>query len=1008
MNKEFNYPIYPLFRSKIGKFSLEKREYRWESLQTEPDQDNPEAWLQEKNRMTPEFLEKFNTFYKKILKNNTFDPSKFKVVWVGQSHLDIAWEWRIHQTIQKAAVTYKKAIFHIEHHPSFTFAASQPLTLEYIRQTEPDLFKQIQKYVQENRFELVGGMWVEPDARMPSGESFVRQRLYGQYYYFEHFSKFSEVEWLPDTFGYAFSLPQIIAKSGGKYFFTTKIWGGHPPFEAPWPFVNFLWKSPDGSELLCHVAPQMFGPIESWEEIKSRSLVLKSHPKTGYNYSIDHDPITNNEFDQEIVPLLPVFYGLGDGGHGPTGEEVAIVDGMLKKGIGSYSLVHAFFKELEQYKTKLPIWNDELYFQRHWGTLTTQAFIKRALRYLEWRNAALENVCTLIELGGGSPTPKYTFETIWKDICTNQFHDILPGSSIAEVYDDVYDMLFQDFRWLQRIEKWCIEHLAYGKEYNDFIGGITDMDIPVIIINPTPYSVKEIVSISLTSDDTSEESDRFEAGQEFELYENNISNSNEKIIKNETKTKLYIKKVSISENMARNIKSIRFQNGKISYAQFIESDPTNIDYFMRRPARIEFLAELGPYEVRYATLGEEPAKMEYPLKVMEDEKNISILNEWNTISISKASGTISRWSFKNHGKEYRVLESGSAKLVVYGDMGDVWDFSDDYRENPIDADQDSIKVKIEEKGPLRIKISAEMNFEDLNSKFIVNYILYQEMESLSIETLFFPQDPSITVKMEYYLGFNSDYSEAEIPFGIIKRPMIPKSRYERCREELNAQTFIRFKSNDGTIGLALINEGKYGFSTHDNKVHLTLLRTARYPKVASEAWCLEQRRKRIQQNEKIPATSDQHPHLCLQKLVPYITPEEELKIYEIAHAFNIKSFAEILTPMNIKKIPKFRFSNLVSQLNPELEIIAIKRPYRLSGIQEKAAILRISNMSDKIIEGRIQLDPYFHCIRVEKCNLLEKTDQFSGHHTHSYNSAEGVIQDIFNPFEVNTYIIHLN
>ncbi len=341
-------------------------------------------------------------------------------------------------------------------------------------------------------------------------------------------------------------------------------------------------------------------------------------------------------------------------------------------------------------------------------------------------------------------------------------------------------------------------------------------------------------------------------------------------------------------------------------------------------------------------------------------------------------------------------------------MGDVWDFSDDYKENRIDVDQQSIKVKIVERGPFRIKVSVEMKFEDLDSRFVVNYLLYHDMESLFIETLTFPEDPSITLKMEYILGFKSSYSEAEIPFGIIKRPTTQKSLYERCRDELNCQTFVKFKSDDGSIGLALINEGKYGFSTSDNNVHLTLLRTSRYPKIASEAWCLEQRRKRIQQNEKIPASSDQTPHIILQKLVPYIPNEQDHKIHEIAHSFNIKSLAEILTPMNIKKIPKFHFSTMISKLNSELEIISIKRPFRLSGIEGNAAIVRISNMSEKIVEANIQLNPYFHCSRVEKCNLLEKTDQFSGHYKHSYNKEDGVIQDTFNPFEVNTYIIHLD
>ena len=967
MNK-YNYPIFTLLRSETGKFSFEKRDYKWESEQKEPDLDNPNEWLRKEKRNDPKFLEKSNKFYENILKEQQLDLSKVKVLWVGQSHLDIAWEWRIHQTIQKSIVTYNKAVFHMKNHPAFTFAASQPLTLEYVRQNDPALFSEIQRFVQEGKFELVGGMWVEPDARMPSGESFVRQRLYGQYYYFEHFSKFSEVEWLPDTFGYTLSLPQLIKKSGGKYFFTTKIWGGHSPLNAPWPFVNFIWQSPDGSEILSHVAPQMFGPIESWKQIKERSLLLKISASKKYNYSLEADPITNGEFNSEYVPILPVFYGLGDGGHGPTGEEVALVDALIEKRIGEYSTVHVSFKQIEQYIDRLPVWNDELYFQRHWGTLTTQAFIKKALRYLEWRTAALENITTLVELGGGGSSPQFTFETIWKDICTNQFHDILPGSSIAEVYDDVFDMLFQDFKWIQRIERYCIEQLAFGKEYDDFMGSVTDMEIPIVIINPTPFSIKEVISIAIRPENIEFDQENMNQVDEFELSNNDITQSTEKIIKNETKIKLYVKNIMISESMAQQLKSIRFSNGQISCAEYIASDGNNFDLFLSRPNRIEFITELHPFEIQYGALSEQNL-IQNDTKIEEKDQEITLITKTQELSISKKTGTILYWIRNHEENSVKILDNNSGTLNIYGDMGDVWDFADDYKQNKLEIDQQSIKVKIDEHTPLRTKISVTIGFEDLTSKFVVNYIIYNEIDALYIETMIDAKDPSITIKMEYDLAFEAEFSEAEIPFGTINRPTMPKTLYERCRDELNCQTFVCFESKENGTGLALINDGKYGFSTEGKKVELTLLRTARYPKVAAEAWCLEQRRKRIQENDPIPPTSDQYPHLIRQKLVPYFGTRIVNKIHESAHSFNIGTFAEILTPINRKKIPKFHFSNVISTLNPELELISIKKPFRLASIQGKAIIARISNMSNTIVKATIQLDPFFSCKNVDKCDL---------------------------------------
>lgn len=1010
MSKDAIYPLYPLLRSKIGRYSLENRDFAWELSQKEPDSDDPEAWLFKTNRGSYEFLEKMDGILHNILNIQGLNPEKIKVLWVGQSHLDIAWEWRMHQTIEKAIVTYRKAIYHMKNHPTYTFAASQPLTLEYVRQKDPELFELIKKYVAEGRFELVGGMWVEPDARMGSGESFVRQRLYGQYFYMKHFGRISEVEWLPDTFGYAYSLPQIFLKSGSKYFFTTKVWGGVEKFNAPWPFVNFIWEGPDGSRVLAHVAPQMFGPIYSWKAIEQRSKLLKEDEEISFSYKENIDPIKNDVFCSEPVPLLPVFFGLGDGGHGPTGEEVAIVDRLMDKSIGEYATVKKFFEQLEEYRTRLPIWKDELYFQIHWGTLTTQSFIKKALRYLEWRLSALENVCTLIEFGNGFQAPVNTIETIWKDICTNQFHDIYPGTSIPEVYDDVYDMIFQDLRWLQRIEKICIEQLAFGKEYTDFIGRISDAEIPVIIVNLMPFPVREIVSVNISGNSLNFE-DLQSPGlskKEFELSSMATVSAHEKIVKNETKTKIYVKSVSIADDMAKSLNSVKFQDGTTQPVQFIEKDDPMLDLLLHRPSRLEFVADLEPYEVKFVSLTYDyPEGLSETPSIVENKDSFILANELNELKISKHNGAIESWIWKKDGQKYPILTDDSLKLNVYGDMGDVWEFADDYKENIIDMDLSKTKVTCLEKGPLRWVINVETFFEDLDSSFSTNFILYHQIDALYVETTIDPKDPAITVKMQANLGFESNFSEAEIPFATIKRPTQPKSLYEKCRDELNCQTFVCFESASQNPGVTFINEGKYGFSTEQNKIELTIFRKQRYPKVASEAWCLDARRKRIDNKEEIPATSDPFPHLVRLKIVPYKGSRITNKIHQIAHSFNVKTLAEIIVPENRKKIPKFYFSNVISKLNPELEIVSIKKPHPLAGIEEKTMIVRINNISSDAVDAIIQLDPRFECKNVIKVDLLERKISDDSIRRFAYTHENAEITDHFKPFEVNTYALFL-
>src|SRR6056297_3325704 len=288
------YRILAKNRSRIGRYSGAKRDFEREKTLTEPDMDEFRKWLVNLNLKGEEFQKKVEGQRREWTeKENSLDPDKVEIFWVGQSHLDVAWEWRIPQTIEKAFVTYEKAVFHGKNVENFCFAGSQALTFEFVRKRHPDLFKEMKEAHLKGRFELVGGSWVEPDCRMPSGEAFIRQRLYGQHYFLEHFGDMPKVEWTPDTFGYAWNMPQIIRKSGGNAFFTTKVWGNAEEYpDAPWPYTNFIWQGPDGSQILTHIQPQMFGPIRSWPITKKRSKLVKKGKTLRANY-LDDRPDKN-------------------------------------------------------------------------------------------------------------------------------------------------------------------------------------------------------------------------------------------------------------------------------------------------------------------------------------------------------------------------------------------------------------------------------------------------------------------------------------------------------------------------------------------------------------------------------------------------------------------------------------------------------------------------------------------------------------------------------------------
>jgi alpha-mannosidase len=338
---------------------------------------------------------------------------------IGQSHIDLAWLWTLAQTRLKAGRSFHTVLRLLEQFPDFVFTQSQPQLYEYVRQDYPDLFENIQRRVAEGRWEILGAMWVEPDCNLSGAEALARQFLLGRNYYQEHFGPQAEspVLWLPDTFGFPWSLPQLMAQAGIRYFQTIKM-GWNQTNRLPWD--SFWWQGLDGTKILAHFASNecnvFLSPenaIKAWEKYPQK------------------------ETHQEIALL----YGWGDGGGGPTREmlenlrELENFPAVPQVRPGK---VKDFFERLEKTSGgNLPDWNGELYLEKHRGIYTTHAEIKRANRKSEFLLHDAEFLASAASLL--DPIYIYPAEALrqaWKLVCLNQFHDILPGSSISEVYAD--------------------------------------------------------------------------------------------------------------------------------------------------------------------------------------------------------------------------------------------------------------------------------------------------------------------------------------------------------------------------------------------------------------------------------------------------------------------------------------------------------------------------------------------------------------------------------------------
>ena len=349
---------------------------------------------------------------------------------IGHTHIDVAWWWTVSQTREKTARSFSTVLKLMEEYPNYKFMSSQPQLYVFLKERYPEVYEKVKERVKEGRWIPEGGMWLEADCNLTSGESLVRQFLYGKQFFKEEFGIDSKILWLPDVFGYSGALPQIMKECGIEYFMTTKLaWNQIDKF----PNDTFLWKGIDGTGILTH----LITTPGVGQDIKNTHF-------TTYNGMLDADAVIgaweryqNKDLNNEVL----ICYGYGDGGGGPT-RQMLECSSRLEQGIAGIPKVVQespveYFERLDERvrnHKRLPQWEGELYFEYHRGTLTSMGRNKKGNRKSELAMMDLE-LLSLLAKKKGISYPKETLERMWKVILLNQFHDILPGSAIHEVYE---------------------------------------------------------------------------------------------------------------------------------------------------------------------------------------------------------------------------------------------------------------------------------------------------------------------------------------------------------------------------------------------------------------------------------------------------------------------------------------------------------------------------------------------------------------------------------------------
>nr|MDO8110707.1 glycoside hydrolase family 38 C-terminal domain-containing protein [Candidatus Sigynarchaeota archaeon] len=852
-------------RSKKGRYSGAQRDPAAEMAYDEGDSDAPY-----KNHVgmadDPKAIEKFEQCWNDritIHRDLYEKDGPLQLYALAQSHIDIAWLWRLYQTVNKARITQGKAAFHVLKFPEFKFTFSQPVMLEWLEATFPDVFEHVQKAVKTGRFDIQGGDYVESDAKMPSGEAFCRQRLYGQRYYLEKFGKQAEVGWLPDSFGYSSNIPQFLVKSGCKYFYTQKISGNWPP-EA-FPFVHFRWRSPDGSEVITYSNNFQFRPITRWGSFGRYRRILKPGAVLECNYS-HPDPASDPALGP-VYPVVGIVFGTGDGGHGPTCEEVHRMRHYVQTGkVKGFVTAKEYFAMYEKVRDQLPVWNGAgLFYHLHTGTHTTQCLVKRMNRYFEWMFTGLEALLSANNFVEGRSSTGFhlRLNRAWKKALLLQFHDILPGSSIPEVYDDCYDIWTENQQEVRELQ-------SQLPGFDGEIPVAIDASTSVVLANPSACKGRVLAEIPLPE------------------------------------------KLTRPGNIA-----LVNAAGKVAPCQVLPPDDLN-EPLIDRPSRVVACIDAEPWSiVGWKVRGIAPAQP----KCSIDESADAIIMNTPFARVVIKSGMIESYHDKAIDKE---IFSKPARIGVFRDWFSIeraWNIGAGYKECPLEPEEFTfVQARVIERGPVRYTVEIEHVIPESSSRFKQRVQLYAELPGLYIELIIDWRQQEAIAKHYFSMSTNPVHAVVEGPFTteLITADPDRRSHLEKQQWESVWQTWLAMPSPDDTWGVAVMNDCKYGFDVDKDTVGITLIRGPDYP--GASGYAAEERKGRTDNDP--PTHTDQGKHLVRYALWPYAGPWSAAGLQKRAHQYNAPIISKFrrgpfTTPLTI--------GTCLTATPGNLEIVAMKK-----------------------------------------------------------------------------------
>jgi len=688
----------------------------------------------------------------------------------GNSHIDAAWLWPWTETVDTVRNTFSTALQLMNEYPSYTYTQSAAAYNDWMARDYPEIDAQIKKRIKEGRWEVVGGMWVEPDLNMPDGESTARSLLIGKRWYLQHYGVDVRIGWNPDSFGYNWQLPQIYKKSGVDYFVTQKMaWNDTNQL----PFKLFWWESPDGSKVLTYFP--------------------HDYANTNLNpVRLSVDLATARKYAPGMTEMMDLF-GVGDHGGGPTRA-------MLDEGLHwmqpdkivpkmQFGTAQTYFSTVEKqlapdspmwdYRTiaegyhepsliegeiHIPTWKSELYFEYHRGVFTTQANMKRNLREApEWTLNA-EKYASLAWLDGNA-YPGDALTEDWKKITFNDFHDLAAGSGIGVIYQDAQKD-FDVVRWstneisakaLKTVAARIDTHVAQG--------------VPVLVFNPMAWQ---------RSDDV---------------------------------------KVDVQMPAPTTDVSVLDARGMVLPSEVLSKDPATSTFHLLVEARD--VPSMG-YEVLRVAPGKRPFAS--AVKVTGTTMENAALR----VAVDPTTGCITELYDKKSGFEALAKGACGNELQAFKDNPkdyDAWNIDPGTLDQPPTRLTQADSVQVVERGPMRAAIRVTRHWQ--SSKFVQEIQLAAGSDEAVVVNDIDWHETHVLLKAAFALSATNPFATYEIPFGTIERPTTRNNSWEKAQFEVGAQRWAD-ESND-KHGFSLINDSKYGYDGVGNLLRLSLLRSPVWP-----------------------------------------------------------------------------------------------------------------------------------------------------------------------------------